>query len=236
MPTLNRSYTLLALLATYIAILPAVTQAKILHSTHAYVFNDYNQRAGPSVTTLLATLVASLLFLINVHAPLTRAIRQAAPEPVLPPAIITPTEIKATVVSNSNKAYVGVLVQNMILKAISKEHQSRIDRSRSMVSSFISALKSKDLIYNINKTKIKALERRLEMANQSKKLDIIERDRHIRELEAEIQVLQHDILNKHKTISNLQATTIVKNAMIKQQKALSSTLAHSILEHHSDLK
>lgn len=218
-------YSFLAGLATYVALLPSVTQIRVLETLRQEDPGHFAFRSRYDDHTKLAFAVAFLFFVVQLCAPLVhRGVRAVPPpRPVVPPAEIK-TEFAA---HNTNKAYVHLFVENIITKAVSKQHEKRLWNLQKTLLRMVNSARAK------NTAKIRMLERDIEIqrtrTNTISRKTILRLDTQIRELEIEVEMLQRTVLAQHKNITNRAAREAAQKSLIASQKSQIAAMSNKLL-------
>ena len=226
-------YSFLAGLATYVALLPSVTQLKVMETLRHEDPGHFPYRAGAigSNHTKLAFVVAFLFFIVQLCAPLMHRVspRVAPPKPIITPTEIR-TEFAAFNASRANTAYVHLFVENIITRAISKQHEKRLWDLQKTLLRMVKGSRE------MNAGKIRLLERDIE--EQKRRIhtitstNAIQRlDKQIQELEIEVEMLHKTVLNQHRNISNRAAREAAQKSLIASQKSQLAAMSNKILMH-----
>lgn len=215
-------YAFLAGAVTYIAMLPCPTQLQLLRLLER---QETNTRKKVPQHIFLGAAVAILWMLL--HSVSLRLRHQR--HPTSKPVTLTPRDIKSEL-TPSDKAYVHLFVENIILKAINAQLDARFEAAQRNFHGMVRLATNKNSKINKLETQIKELTRRITLAIREYKglmTGIAELDRDISLLEKlnamykrDVASLQGQSLNNHKKITALTANLAAMKASRNSYRGL----------------
>lgn len=235
-------YAFLASAATYIAFLPGPAQQYVLR-----ILEEEKMIVRRRIEPEMALAVAVFIMWLLIHRFLVRAPNSPR---VPPPTFVTPAAVdkelkNAKNTNKANRAYVHLFVENIILKAISKEFTERLEKQRSTVQGFVKLVRSLVRTGGLKDADIREL--RSQIAELTKKNDELRTHVHhamtsyrniadgVALLDQEIGDLQTQNEEFRKRIQWLHHKSRRNNFALKEKRAQIPELQSKVLQKNENL-